>query len=573
MADAAAHTAPRDAGGAVDFDQLTLEERLRLFAFTQRENHLAYYWVLRALDRLRETHRPQAGPGEVAEALAELAREHHGVPDPGDSLRKLLDDLRDEDVLHRAEDASRAGSLANYRNRNSIYQFTEIGYRTYQAVQAVLSARVSDANLSRLVVTELLRDLRALAAANRSGDTDEVYRRLVRLDATLTDMTQRAARFYLMLADLARTTDASPAKFLRYKQALLSHMGDFSGELSRFAPLLAEAVREVERSGTGTLVRRAAEADERVLMLPQDRSADWARRWDGLHEWFVGVGGDSGAQRMLAATRTAISGVIALLRQVTESRETGVSRTTQLRHLAEWVTDAPDDDAVHALAAAAFNLGSARHLGAAHDDADQISTRSTWWDAPGVDLALPVFRTGKGGGPGQPKAVRTDNKAQRASMRDEQKQRRTAERAAATGLAVRGSHGRRLDERETAALLRLLSKALPTRPVQMAGRVLGRSEADSVTLTLIPDDAGSVVHTVHGSLRLPGLRLELDRPGAPRLPGSGDGAEGRPSAGDDAENGPEDRMGSEPDGAPDDGAADAPVRASDGGAGSVGGTG
>ncbi|PSK96255.1 uncharacterized protein (TIGR02677 family) [Murinocardiopsis flavida] len=525
MEEVGAQGAPHGTGGAVDFDGLTLEERLRLFAFTQRENHLAYYWVLRALDRLRATHRPQAAPSEVAEALAELAREHDGVPDPGANLRRLLDDLRDEDVLHRAEDASRAGSLANYRNRNSIYQFTEIGYRTYQAVQAVLSARVSDANLSRLVVTELLRDLRALAQANGAGDTDEVYRRLMRLDATLTDMTQRAARFYLMLADLGRTTDASPERFLRYKQALLSHMGDFSGELSRFAPLLAEAVREVEHTGTGTLVRRAAEADERVLMLPQDRLADWQRRWDGLHEWFVGTGGDdSGAQRMLAATRAAISGVIALLRQVTESRETGVSRTTQLRHLAEWVTDSPDDDAVHALAAAAFNLGSVRHVGAAHDDADQISSRATWWDAPGVEVHLPVFRTGKGGGPGQPKAVRTDNKAQRASMRDGQRQRRTAERAAATALAVRGAHGRALDERETAALLRLLTKALPTRPVPVTGRVPGRSEADSVALTLVPDAAGSVVHTAHGSLRLPGLRLELDRPGAAR-PAAAEGAE------------------------------------------------
>ena len=95
------------------------------------------------------------------------------------------------------------------------------------------------------------------------------------------------------------------------------------------------------------------------------------------------------------ATRAAVSAVIALLRQVTEAQRGGVNRSSQLRHLAEWVFAAPDEPAAHALMTAAFNLRTARHLGGAHDDADQISSRATWWDAPGVDISVTLFRRGK----------------------------------------------------------------------------------------------------------------------------------------------------------------------------------
>jgi hypothetical protein len=51
-------------------------------------------------------------------------------------------------MVHRLEDASRAGSLTRYRNRQSVYQFSELGYRAFAAVEDVLRARIRDANLS-----------------------------------------------------------------------------------------------------------------------------------------------------------------------------------------------------------------------------------------------------------------------------------------------------------------------------------------------------------------------------------------------------------------------------------------
>ena len=180
---------------------------------------------------------------------------HEDVPAQHDlvRLRERLDALADDQILHRLEDASRAGSLARYRNRQSVYQFSELGYRAYAAVEDVLAARIRDANLSRLVFSDILDDLRALAAAAAAGDQDQVYRRLSRLDTVLDDMSRRAAQFHLTLAELMRSTDTSPEAFLKYKNALLTHMTDFMAELDRYLPRLAAAIAVLDGAGRAML--------------------------------------------------------------------------------------------------------------------------------------------------------------------------------------------------------------------------------------------------------------------------------------------------------------------------------
>ena len=273
-----------------DLDALAVSDRFRLFGFTRRDDYLAYLWVLRAIDRLRGAHVAQAHTDDVAEVLAEFAAAHDTVPGNLTSLRDRLDNLTDDGVLHRLEDASRAGSLARYRNRQSVYQFSELGHRAYAAVEGVLAARVQDANLSRLVFSDILRDLRGLAEANRAGDGEEIVRRLISLDRVMEDMAGRSARFHLTLGDITRSTDASPETFLRYKHALLAHMSDFMAELDRYRPRLALAVAQVESTGIGTLLNRAAEADERPLMQDDDVLDDWRRRWAAVRAWFSADG-------------------------------------------------------------------------------------------------------------------------------------------------------------------------------------------------------------------------------------------------------------------------------------------
>jgi uncharacterized protein (TIGR02677 family) len=462
-------------------------------------------------------HHVQAHAGDVARALAELAQLHEDVPAEFDDLTALrgrLDALASDQILHRLEDAARAGSLARYRNRQSVYQFSELGYRAYSAVEDVLRARVRDANLSRLVFSDILEDLRALHKGVRDGDGDQVYRRLSRLDAVLDDMSRRAAQFHLTLGEIMRSTDTSPHTFLRYKNALLTHMTDFMAELDRYLPRLAAAIAAIDTGGADVMLDLAARADDRPFLSAADKRDDWRRRWAALHAWFADGAGDAGgagesrAEGLRAATRAAVSGVIALLRQVTEAQRGGVNRSSQLRHLAEWVFNAPDEPAAHALMTAAFNLRAARHLGGAHDDGDQVSSRATWWDAPGVDISVTLFRRGKSPTPGVPQPARS-NPAVKAALARRQAEQRAAERAAAHSLLGNGAHQRVLDENETRVLLRLLTLATEARTV-VAGRLSGATGGNDVlTMRLVPSEQGSSVATRHGTLHLPGFELEL----------------------------------------------------------------
>jgi len=502
------------ARSSLDLDALAVSDRFLLFNFTRRDDHVAYLWVLRALDRLRTVHQVQAHTDDVARALSELASLHDEVPTLDGRLRERLDALADDTVLHRLEDASRAGSLARYRNRQSVYQFSELGYRAFTAVEDVLSARIRDANLSRLIFSDILEDLRELAKATRASDRDQVYRRLSRLDTVLDDMSRRAAAFHLTLGEIVRSTDTSPGTFLRYKNVLLTHMTDFMDELDRYLPRLTAAVAEVEAASTGRMLELAADADERPFMTRAELLDDWRRRWTALRGWFAASDQESRdkesrAEGLRTATRTAVSGVIALLRQVTEAQRGGVNRSSQLRHLAEWAWATPDEPSAHALMTAAFNLRTARHLGAAHDDAEQVSTRASWWDAPGVEISVTLFRKGKAPAAGVPQPAR-NNAAVKAELRRRQAAARAAEREAAARLLADGAHARVLDDPEVKVLLRLLTLATESRAI-VAGRLAGASGGNDVlTMRLVPDSHGSTVQTTTGTLYLPGVRLELD---------------------------------------------------------------
>ncbi|MEE2038842.1 TIGR02677 family protein [Nocardiopsis sp. CT-R113] len=493
---------------ALDMDSLAVSDRFRLFNFTRRDDHITYLWILRAMDRLREVHQVQVAPDDVAAALRELAAAHDRVPVPDRGLRDRLDELHADRVVHRFDDASRAGNLVRYRNRQSVYQFSELGYWAYQSVENLLGARIEDVNLSRLVFSEVLDDLRALAEANRTGRAEHVHRRLARLDAAMEDMGRRSAQFHVTLGEILRSTDASPDVFLRHKNALLVHMSDFTAELDRYLPRLDRAVREVEETGLATLLSRAADADERPFMERDERRADWERRWQALRAWFSSDDAvPARAAELHSATRTAVSGVIALLRQITEAQRGGVNRSSQLRHLASWVFNTPHDGAAHALMGAAFNVRSARHLGVAHDDEEQISPGLTWWDAPGVEVSVTLFRSGTAPTTGVPRPVRRNPGAQ-ARLRGRQAADRESERRSAERLVEDGAHDRVLDETDTRILLRLVTRALEARTV-VAGRLSSASgEGDGTMVRLVPDPAGSTVRTSQGRIHLPGLRLE-----------------------------------------------------------------
>jgi uncharacterized protein (TIGR02677 family) len=503
-------------------DDFSLDDRLRLFSYVNAENRLAYLWVLRAFEAARTSYQVVLHTSEVQDALVRLGQDPTAL-----ELPRLLDALVDWGVLDRSQDGARAATLAEYRNRHSVYQFTEAGYRAHRAVESVLVAGLDDSTLSRLVFADLLADLKALITANEDGDAEEVYRKLNRLDRALADVAGRAARFYHMLGDLSRTHDVRPEVFLSHKDALLAHLRDFHDELQRYTPRLREAVLDVEATGLDRMIEAAAEADERLFASPAERLADWRRRWDGLRSWLAPDNdAPSEADRLSGATMAAIGDVLALLRRVTEARRGGVSRESQLRHLAAWFTGAGTDDAAHAVFDVVFGLGAPRHVGVGYADPEAIATRLSWWEAPAVELSRSLVQSGRmpGQGNGRPARIERSDASRRA-LRERQlaEERRQADAAAGlvrAGLGTADQDEPVLDATQVGALRRLLDIALAARQAGRADVPLAAA-AFGVRLTLTPC-AGrfTTVHTDTGRLHVDGYTLtvtEAEHTGVRRL--------------------------------------------------------
>ncbi|MFR9750045.1 TIGR02677 family protein [Nocardia sp. 004] len=520
-------------------DDTHWDDRLRLFSFATAERRADYLWVLRAFDSARAAYSVLLHADDVAEWLTRTSDPTERTPGEPRSahscaagsrataphltaaeISPLLDQLHHWGVLERSYDGTRAATLAEYRNRHYVYQFSQAGFQAYHAVAGVLDTRVQEASLSRLVLPELLADLHTLAEANRAGDATRVYRTLRRLDTALSELAARAAHFYLGLGDLVRTTEITPESFLAYKDALLAHMREFSLDLARFTPRLAAAVTAIEQTGVEELIVLAAQCDERVLLSTTERQSDWQARWAGLRGWFIAPDGaeptgSTEAERLREATMSAIAAVLALLRRVTETRRGGVSRESALRHLAGWFIATPTAEGAHALFDAVFGLGKPRHLAQAHPDADVIPVTRSWWEAPPLAISRTLAETGRPPSAGAPARIqRNDAGIQRLRAAQLNAQRARAEAAATLGSG--DMYQRVLDEQETEVLLRLLNAA-STAWVPVRGRVAGSTGSDSgVTLTVSEHSGPTVVRTAHGLLHMNNRILTIEPTRRPR---------------------------------------------------------
>jgi uncharacterized protein (TIGR02677 family) len=224
----------------------------------------------------------------------------------------------------------------------------------------------------------------------------------------------------------------------------------------------------------------------------------------------------SEADRLSDATISAIGDVLALLRRVTESRRGGVSRESQLRHLAAWFAGVASQDAAHALFDAAFGLGGPRHVNVPYSDPEAIPTRRSWWDAPAVELSRTLLEAGRAPGQGSGRPARLERSdARRAGLREAQlaRERRFTDAAAVLAeddLAARLDEVP-LDSVQKEVVLRLLDIALAARAAGV-GSVPLVAAAYGVRLTLTPMPGEvTTIATVDGQLHLDGFVLSVSR--------------------------------------------------------------
>lgn len=496
-------------------DAVDLDDRMRLFSFVTADQRHEYLWILRAIDQARANYQVVLSTEAVALALDALAERGGGCPQGEDvDLPARLDALDEWGLLDRTQDATRAATLAEYRRRHSVYQFTEAGHRAFTAVESVLGATKGETSLSRTVFQDLLDDLDELAAANRRGDGNTVYRRLDRIDRSLNDVAERAARFYTMLGDLTRTTEVDVAVFQTHKDALITHLRDFHNELQRYAPLLHKAVVAVEETGVDRLVETATEQDERPFMTFTDRLAGWRRRWEGVKAWLAPPSIELGSEvdRLHHATFNAISDITGMVRQLADARRGGVSRESQLRHLAGWFVNTPSMAAAHALFDLTFDLSGPRHVGRTYDEPELHSTSASWWRADAVELSKTLIERGRAPANHDTRGAKVKrDKAARRQLQQHQIELVRKERESASTMADQARDGFAttvLDDRQFQLLLRLLDHAMNERSGQLQHAV--SATAHGVRLRLSPSDNHTVVVSKSGTMRLAGVLLAVE---------------------------------------------------------------
>ena len=325
--------------------------------------------------------------------------------------------------------------------------------------------------LSRLALPDLLADLRALAAANRAADGDEVYRKLSRLDRALADMAERAARFYLMLGDLGRTTEITPrGRSSPTRTRCSTHLREFHAELQRYAPRLAGAIAASRRPAwTGWWRRPRPGRRAAVRRHSTERWSRLAARGGRGCAWFAPRGRPSEADRLREGTMARSATCSALLRRVTETRRGGVSRESQLRHLAAWFARrrrrTPRTRCSRPCSGSAGRATSMRAPRRRRRSRPaRPGGRPRRWRCPAR-----WSRSGRTPSPGRPAGW---NATTRASRRLRERQLAGAARHAPPRRSrwppVASRPG--LDEAETEVLLRLLDVALAAR-VPVSGRV------------------------------------------------------------------------------------------------------
>lgn len=501
---------------AFGLDAVGLDDRMRLFSFITVPERHDYLWVLRAIDRARSNYQVVLSTEAVAQALDELAERRGDCPGSGEvDLSARLDALDDWGVLDRTQDAARAATIAEYRRRHSVYQFTEAGHRAFTAVESVLGAKMEETSLSRTVFRDLLEDLEQLAAASRGGDGDTVLRRFRRIDSSLNEVAEQAARFYAMIGDLTRTTEVDAAIFQAHKDALISHLRDFHNELQRYSPLLHEAATALEETGIERLVGTAAEHDDRPFGSFADRLADWRRRWEGVKAWLAPPSTELGSEvdRLSHATFNAISDITGMVRQLADARRGGVSRESQLRHLAAWFVNAPTMDAAHAIFDAVFDLSGPLHVNRPYEEPEVHSTSASWWDTDAIELSKTLLEKGRAAGGRDTRGAKVKrDEAARRRLHERQMEQVRGDREASLAMADQardGFGGIVLDERQLSLLLRLLDKAVAERRGPLRHTVSAVS--NGVRLSVAPADGDTVVAAKGGTLRLAGLSLAVER--------------------------------------------------------------
>ena len=371
-------------------------------------------------------------------------------------IPERLESLRSWGNLTASSSVGNPSSLEDYYRKRSRYLITRTGQEVFELVERVLAGadEIGDVQAGRL------RDLnRALTTLGEYGDegfdrvnaddlTDAVRTVFDLHEGFTTELTQ----FFAELNAWQSRYDLDAEEVQFFAGVLVGYISEQLAEIDRMTrpiarnlervlPRLAELLPQL-RSGLAERVDQAGLAEGvAVRRSPGTRAEDW----EHLKAWFTAP--RPGRQSQLdQRTRQAVAAVRTLTANLTRLSRGGLgaaSKRADLVRLAGFFDKASEESEVHEIAAAAFGLGSCRHLGMLADDADDpVPTMTSWKDAPRAVVPVSLRERGDVTPRGNITPVR-DRRREREQMLYHRKRERVARESAAAGLlACADSEGR-----------------------------------------------------------------------------------------------------------------------------------
>jgi uncharacterized protein (TIGR02677 family) len=485
-------------------------------------NAQQYRAILTTFARAKERFIVHLRPEDVASELSVSADEH---------LTESLDQLVSWGNLRADADTGRVTTVEDFHRKRNLYQLTSEGQAAEQAIAFYEEAIGRRGQLQSVALNDIAEQLQSLKHLAEQQDPDPAKTHLLLLSTAerFSSLADNAQAFMSALRRAIDFSDGDVDGFLAYKERLIDYISRFISDLanggSRIARLLSELEDDHERLLTIAARREAADAvpegsdAAESLATAETQALDsWRNRWRGLRDWFISRNNNHPSQARLLrqAAVTAIKQLVDAVGLLNERRSGRSDRSADYRTLARWFAQAPDDDAAHRLWRAAFGLCPARHLSVTGETADawiDISSITTWADAPPIRISPQLRKTGSYERRGQPLKVR-DRSADRELLkkRAEYETQQTEEarrRLQTTGPTLLSELGE-LDSRAFQLFLALLGDALAARgPGDTEVKTTTKDGMLEVRLSMVPGAGDVEIRTEDGTFTGPEHVVEI----------------------------------------------------------------
>ena len=475
-----------------------------LFRYVGGEEWNDYRAILRLF---ANTFFAEMAPDEVVTALAEA-----GEDVEPDVVPMRLESLRGWGNLTVSSSVGQPSSLDDYYRRRNRYLITRAGQEVFEFVEGVLTTvdQVGDVQLGRL--RDLLAALRAVertidGASDRVDPVDAVRRVFELHEAFTTEITQ----FFAELNQWQSRYDLTAEEVRFFANVLVNYVAEQLYEIEQSIRPIARTIDDI-MSSLPTLLPRlrsglAARVDDAGLTAEVNvrrLAGSTVGDWELLAAWFITT--ESRPPRLEQLTRQGFAAVRTLTANLTRlSRESlgAASRRADLTRLATMFQEAGSTDDAHLLAAAAFGLGSCRHLGRLADDAgDPVSSTTSWRDAPRATIPIALRSRGEVAQRGRTTPVRDRGRERERLRRERELQQVENERVRSELLAAADASGELDGAMLSVAAFRALRDAV--------GRARLGAGADGIACELRSRPGhDSTIHCDDGTLTLRNMVIAL----------------------------------------------------------------